>query len=76
MAKEYEVQRSEAWKIWRRSHLGSSESSIVMGVNPWKTILELYHEKTSDLEIPENSNFAMRRGVELEPLNSRLRPAI
>lgn len=65
---DYEIQRSEAWKIWRRSHLGSSEASIVMGVNPWKTQLELYNEKTNHLEIPDSSNFAMRRGVELEPL--------
>lgn len=68
ITKEYEVQRSEAWKIWRRSHLGSSDAAAILGVSPWKSPLELYYEKTSNQEITENSNFAMRRGVELEPL--------
>jgi len=39
-----------------------------MGVSPFKTELELYNEKVSCTEIPDNSNYAMRRGVELEPL--------
>ncbi len=62
------IQRSPEWFKWRRAHLGASEASAVIGVSPWKTPLELYHEKISDQVELDNSNFAMRRGVELEPL--------
>lgn len=61
-------QRSESWKKWRKSHLGSSDCAAIMGVSPWKSALQLYHEKTSDTIEESVSNFAMRRGVELEPL--------
>lgn len=63
-------QRSKEWHEFRRNHIGSSDASVIMGLSPWKTTLQLYHEKTNDSEIPNSSNetFAMRRGVELEPL--------
>lgn len=68
MAEGYEVQRSPAWFAWRRAHLGSSDAAAILGVSPWKTVLDLYNEKVNPQETLTNSNFAMRRGVELEPL--------
>ena len=65
---DYEIQRSPSWHAFRKNHLGSSDCSAIMGVSPWKTQLELYNEKTSDTIEESVSNFAMRRGVELEPL--------
>jgi len=60
-------QRSKEWHEFRRNHIGASDAPVIMGVSPWKSELELYNEKVSCTEIPDNSNFAMRRGVELEP---------
>lgn len=68
MTEEYEIQRSPAWHAFRKNHLGSSDAAAIMGVSPWKTALDLYNEKTNEQEKLTSSNFAMRRGVELEPL--------
>jgi len=69
MTEEYEIQRSPAWHEFRRNHIGSSDAPIIMnGFHFGKSCLDLYNEKTNDLEIPDSSNYAMRRGVELEPL--------
>jgi len=65
----YEIQRSEAWFQFRKKMITATDSCVIMGVSPWKTLLELYHEKISDV-LPDKSTetFAMRRGTELEPL--------
>jgi putative phage-type endonuclease len=68
MTEEYEVQRSPAWFNWRRAHLGASDAAAILGLSPWKTALDLYNEKVNPQETLTSSNFAMRRGVELEPL--------
>lgn len=61
-------QRSPEWHEFRRNHIGASCAPAIMGVSPWKDVKQLYNEKTNLLEIPDSSNFAMRRGIELEPL--------
>jgi len=55
------------WHKWRMGGIGSSDAPVVMGVSPYKTIEQLYLEKTGQGEEPE-SNFAMLRGKELEPI--------
>lgn len=62
-------QRTECWKIWRKSHLGSTDACVLMnGIHFGKTVLDLYNEKVNPQVTLTDSNFAMRRGVELEPL--------
>ena len=55
------------WHKWRMGGIGSSDASVVMGVSPYKTIDQLYLEKIGQGEEQE-SNFAMLRGKELEPI--------
>jgi len=63
------IQRSPEWLKWRRGKITATDACVLMnGIHFGKTVLDLYNEKTNDLEIPDSSNFAMRRGVELEPL--------
>jgi putative phage-type endonuclease len=61
------VQGSPSWHEFRRNHIGSADSGVIMEVSPWKSPLELYNEKVNCTQIPNASNFAMRRGLELEP---------
>lgn len=65
---DYEIQRSKAWHEFRRNHIGSSDAPVIMGVSPWKSPLELYHEKIAPNRAEIAPNRAMQRGVELEPL--------
>lgn len=55
---------------WRSKGLGSSDAAILLGWSPWKTIEELYLEKTGVKE--QEFNFfqkaAMARGRSLEPM--------
>ncbi len=49
----------------RRSGIGGSDASVILGINPWKTPLQLYMEKTGQVEGPEE-NQAMHIGTILE----------
>lgn len=82
MTEDYEIQRSPSWHKHRAYKIGSSEASQIMGVSPWGSALDLYKQKIKHQELIENNpnwkelilqdskemNYAMRRGVELEPL--------
>jgi putative phage-type endonuclease len=46
--------------------LGSSDAAVVMGVDPWRTRLDLYWEKVLPVE-DDIDNYAMKRGRDLEP---------
>lgn len=59
-------QESEEWLNWRRTHITASDSSSILGINPWKSSLELYEEKVFRFEKEDNEY--MRRGRELEPI--------
>lgn len=53
------------WLAERKQGVGGSEIGAIMGVNPWRTILDVYLDKTSDAP-PQEPNNAMRRGLALE----------
>jgi putative phage-type endonuclease len=55
----------QEWLNWRRSGIGSSDAAVIMGVSPWKTLFELYEEKTIGKEIIRD-NSAMKRGRDIE----------
>lgn len=43
---------AEEWLAFRREGLGASDASCVLGVNPWKTNLQLWEEKTGRRQAP------------------------
>ena len=63
---------NEEYAMARRYGLGGSDSSIVLGVNPYKTIQELIDEKARDTLTEEEKAVgeltAVRKGRDLEPL--------
>ena len=38
----------QEWLEYRRSGIGGSDSSVIMGVNPWKSLFDLWMEKTGE----------------------------
>lgn len=74
---EIDVQRidkfeNEQYAILRKHGLGASDSSILCGVNPYKTIPELIEEKSRDYLTPEEKavgdKTAVKKGRDLEPV--------
>ena len=59
-------QRSKSWEEWRLKGLGSSDAPIVMGVSAWMTRFGLWELKTGRAR-PQQTNWAMERGNQLEP---------
>ena len=63
---------NEQYALVRKQGLGTSDSSIVVGVNPYKTVTELINEKARDYITEEEkavgNELAVRKGVDLEPL--------
>ena len=60
------TQGSPEWLEMRKKMIGASEAASILGISPYKTAHELWLEKTGRVT-PPPSNFAMRRGQELEP---------
>ena len=58
--------------ILRRQGFGASDSSVILGVNPYKTLPELIKEKASNVITAEEravgDKAAVRKGRDLEPL--------
>lgn len=63
-------QTGEAWHSFRGKGIGSSDMPVIMKVSPWKTLYDLWLEKTDQLpeEKKFKGNFATERGTRLEPL--------
>ena len=45
-----EMRDRQAWLKLRNSGLGGSDASVIMGMNPWKSRLALWAEKTGEIE--------------------------
>lgn len=60
-------QDTELWHTWREKGLGSSDSVVLAGLSPWRSIFDVWTEKVyGTTEIKEN--WAMTRGKDLEPV--------
>ena len=61
-------QGTSAWHNFRRLGVGGSDIPSVIGISPWKTVHQLWLEKTGQVE-PEDlsNNYAVQRGVQNEP---------
>lgn len=46
----------EEWLQYRRCGIGGSDASVVMGENPWRSVLQLWEEKTGDGAVTDNGN--------------------
>ena len=58
-------QRTPEWFERKKGKIGSSDIATIMGINPWKSSLELY-EEIKGLRLPKDANDAMQRGIDLE----------
>lgn len=63
---------NDEYIVLRRQGFGASDSSVLLGVNPYKTLPELIKEKASNVITAEEravgEKAAVRKGVDLEPL--------
>jgi len=61
----------EQWLKERQRGIGGSDAAAIMGLNPWKSALDVYLDKISDepIEIPDNPK--MKAGRELEEVVAR-----
>lgn len=58
-----------AWLRHRGKYIGGSDAAAVLGLNPWKSNVELFNEKTG-ITVPEDisDNPNVKFGTEAEPL--------
>ena len=61
------IQGSDAWHEFRRTHIGSSDAPILMGVSPYKNLEQLLKEKVTGVS-SQVEHAGMKRGKDLEPL--------
>lgn len=54
------------WLLTRKTGIGSSDASAVLGLSPWSTALSVYLDKTGQAP-PKEMSQAMRWGLALEP---------
>ena len=55
------------WLLYRQKGIGGSDISSICGINPYKSALTLYYEKTAEIKENEEENIAMEMGTYLEP---------
>lgn len=48
------IQGTQEWLQWRRNHIGASEASAILGLNPFRTKLSVWEEKVLGWEQPIN----------------------
>ena len=58
----------EQWLRLRRRGIGGSDAGAIMGVNPYKSILEVWMDKTNQIAIEETESEAAYWGKLLEPV--------
>lgn len=61
-----QLQGSDEWLEWRKTRIGASDASAILGINPWKTPYQLWEEKLG-LRDSDTINSRMQRGINLEP---------
>jgi len=60
-------QGSQEWLDFRKTRIGASDATIIMGDSPWSTAYQLWEQKTG-LREPTPANPWMQRGIDLEPI--------
>ena len=54
------------WLSWRNGIVSATDSGVIMELNPWKTVQQLWAEKLGLID-PSPINAAMQRGMDMEP---------
>lgn len=62
----------EEWLKERGSRIGGSDAACLIGLNPWKSNVQLFREKMHPENVKEMDNEAMAYGREAEPLLRRM----
>lgn len=63
----YEYKSREEWLESRKQFIGGSDASCILGLNAWKSNLDLFREKTGKQEAPDLSgNEAVEYGTKAE----------
>lgn len=60
----------KTWLMYRKRGIGGSDAGAVCGLNPYRTAMQVYEDKMTDL-IEEIDNEAMRQGREFEDYVAR-----
>lgn len=58
----------EEWLQLRRKGIGGSDASVIMGKNPYRSILQLWEEKTGKLPVTDDGNEYTYWGNVMEPI--------
>lgn len=58
----------EEWLQLRRRGIGGSDASVIMGKNPYRSILQLWEEKTGKITVTDTGNEAVYWGNVMEPI--------
>ena len=58
----------EEWLHLRRRGIGGSDASVIMGVNPYRSVLQLWEEKTGKIPVTDNGNEYTYWGNVMEPI--------
>ena len=61
----------EEWLRWRTKGIGGSDVSVIAGINPFRSIFQLWLEKTGQAEPEETENDHTHFGNVLEPVVKR-----
>ena len=65
---ETENLSKEEWLRWRKCGIGGSDVSCLLGINKWKSEIELWLDKTNQTNEPPVENEAMTWGTIMEPV--------
>ncbi len=65
---ETEGLSKEEWLKWRKRGIGGSDVSCLLGINKWKSEIELWLDKTNQTNEPPVENEAMIWGTIMEPI--------
>lgn len=57
----------EKWLSYRPKSMGASDAGAILGLNPWKSAVDVWLEKTGQAE-PIADNWNMKIGRDMEPL--------
>ena len=58
----------EEWLKWRKRGIGGSDVSCLLGINKWKSEIELWLDKTNQTNEPPVENETMTWGTIMEPI--------
>jgi len=66
------MKREKQSEQQRQGYIGGSDAAVIMGMNPWKNRVQLWQEKTGEMEPADLSeNARVQWGIKLEDLVAR-----